>query len=105
MSCKFCGKKFNRSFNLRRHEQEYCPQKDPERDMSETESHAMDSEDDTCSTYECESPITTDHEMETEGGEKDLWMPMVDEAMQQHETGFEEMKKNLIDSGLDEQSA
>ena len=32
-------------------------------------------------------------------------MPMVDEAMQQHETAFEEMKLNLIDSGLDEQSA
>ena len=104
ISCKFCGKKFNRGFNLRRHEQEYCPQKDPERDMSETESHAMDSEDDACSTYESESPITTDDEMETEGGEKDHWMPMVDEAMKQHETAFEEMKKNLIDSGLDEQS-
>ena len=43
--------------------------------------------------------------METEREEKDPWMPMVDEAMQQHEAAFEEMKKNLIDSGLDEQSA
>ena len=76
-----------------------------ERDMSETESHAMDSEDDASSTYESESPITTDDETETEGEEKDPWMPMVDEAMQQDETAFEEMKNNLIDSGLDEQSA
>ena len=59
MSCKFCGKKFNRSFNLRRHEQGYCPQKDSGRDMSETESHAMD-QDDSSSTYESESPIRTD---------------------------------------------
>ena len=49
--------------------------------------------------------ITTDDEIETEGGEKDPWMPMVDEAMQQHEAAFEEMKMNVIDSGLDEQSA
>ena len=104
MSCKFCGKKFNRSFNLRRHEQEYCQQKDSERDMSETESHAMD-QDDASSTYESESPTTTDDEMETEGGEKDPWMLMVDEELQQHEAAFEEMKMNLIDSGLDEQSA
>ena len=43
--------------------------------------------------------------METEGGEKDPWMPIVDEGMQQHEAAFEEMKMNMIDSGLDEQSA
>ena len=75
------------------------------RDLSETGSHAVASEDDASSTYESESPITTDDEMETEGGEKDPWIPMVDEAVKQHEAAFEEMKKNLIDSGLDEQSA
>ena len=46
MSCKFCGKAFNRGFNLRRHENEYCPLRDQEREMSETESQAMDSGDD-----------------------------------------------------------
>ena len=55
MSCQFCDKKFNRSFNLRRHEQEYCPQKDQGRDMLETESNAMDSEDDASSTSTRES--------------------------------------------------
>ena len=29
--------------------------------------------------------MTTDDEMETEEGEKDRWMPMVEEAMQQHD--------------------
>ena len=32
-------------------------------------------------------------------------MPLVDEAMQKHKTAFEEMKINLMQSGLDEQSA
>ena len=52
-----------------------------------------------------ESPMTTDSETETENEEKDPWMPMAEEAMQKHKTAFEEMKVNLIHSGLDEQSA
>ena len=111
MSCIFCGKAFNRGFNLRRHENEYCPLKSEDREMSETESQTMDSEDDasTTSTHGSESPMTTDSEMETEEEEgeeeKDPWMPMVEEAMQKHQAAFEEMKMNYIESGLDKQSA
>ena len=106
MSCEFCEKAFNRGFNLRRHEK-YCPLKDREREMSETKGPTMDSEDDasTTSTRGSESPMTTDNETATEEEEKDPWMPMVEEAMQKHKTAFEEMKMNLIHSGLDEQSA
>ena len=46
--------------------------------------------------------LSTDNESETE---EDPWMPLVDEAMQKHKTAFEEMKINLMQSGLDEQSA
>ena len=68
MSCKFSGKAFNRGFNLRRHENEYCPLRDQEREMSETESQAMKSGDNafTSSTDGSESPMTTDNETETE---------------------------------------
>ena len=31
-------------------------------------------------------------------------MPMIEQAMQKHKTAFEEIKMNLIHSGLDEQS-
>ena len=107
MSCKFCGKAFNRGFNLRRHEKEYCPLKDQMKEMSETESQAMDSKDEasTSSTDWSESPMTTDNETETEEEENDAWMPMVKQAMQKHKTAFEEMKMNLNYSGLDKQSA
>ncbi len=100
MSCKFCGKTFNRGFNLRRYEKD-CPLKDQHREISETESQTMDSEDDasTTSTSGSESPITTDIETETEEEENDPWMPMVEEAMQKHRPDFEAMKMNLIHSG------
>ena len=105
MSCKFCGKAFNRGFNLRRHENEYCPLKGEEREMSETERQTVDSEDDasTITTHGSESPMIGDSETEEE--EVDPWMPMVEEAMQEHKTAFQEMKMNLIHSGLDEQTA
>ena len=106
MSCKFCGKAFSGGFNLRRHEKEYCPLKNHERDMSEKEIQETDFEDDasTTSTHGSESPMTSDNETETEE-DKDPWMPMVEEAMQNHRTTFEEIKMNLIYSSLDEQSA
>ena len=73
--------------------------------MSETQSQAMDSGDDasTASTDGSESLMTTDNEMETEEEENDAWMPMVEQAM--HKMAFEELKRNLIHSGLDKQSA
>ena len=93
MSWKFCGKTFNRGFNLRRHEKEYCPLKNGKRGMSETESQTVDSEDDASSvaTHGSESPMTTDSETETEEEEADPWMPMVEEAMQKHKAAFQEM--------------
>ena len=68
--------------------------------MSETESQETDLEDDTSttSTHWSESPMTSDNETETEEDKEE-------EAMQNHRTTFEEIKMNLIHSGLDEQSA
>ena len=76
-----------------------------EKEMSETESLTADSEDDasTVTTHGSESPMTGDSETKEE--EADLWMPMVEEAMQEHKTAFHEMKMNLNHSGLDEQTA
>ena len=87
MSCKFCGKAFDRGFNLRRHENEYCPLKSEEREMSETEN--LSSEDDASSvaTHGSQSPMTGDSETEEEE-EADPWMPMVEEAMQKHKASF-----------------
>ena len=42
MSCKFCRKQFNRGYNLRRHEKEYCPLRAQERNMSQTDSDSQE---------------------------------------------------------------
>ena len=49
--------------------------------------------------------MTTDNETETEEEKNDAWMPMVEVGIQKNRTAFEEMKMNLIHSGLDKQSA
>ena len=104
MSCKFCGKAFNRGFNLRRHENEYCPLKSEEREMSETESQTSDDDASSVATDGSQSSMTVDSETEEEE-EADPWMPMVEEAMQKHKAAFQEMKMNLTHSGLDEETA
>ena len=106
MSCKFCGKAFNHSFNLRRHKNEHCPLKGEEREMPETESQTADPEDDasTVTTHGSESPMIEENDTETEEEEANPWVPMVEEAIQKHRTAFQEMKMNLVLSGLDEQT-
>ena len=93
MSCKFCGKAFNRGFNLRRHENEYCPLKSEEREMSETENQS--SEDDASSAATDGSQRSMTGDSETEEEEADPWVLMVEEAMQKHKAAFQEMKMNL----------
>ena len=108
MSCQFCGKQFNRGYNLRRHEKEYCPLGAQERNMSQTDSDSQerDFQDDvsTTSTEVSEISTMTDNESETEE-EMDPWIPLIEEAKQRSNIAFEEMKESLINSGLDEQSA
>ena len=73
--------------------------------MSETESsQTIDYEDDvsTASTHGSESPVSTHNELESE---EDPWMSLLEEAMKKHKAAFEEMKINLMQLGMDEQSA
>ena len=104
----FCGKQFNRGYNLRRHEGEYCPLRAQERNMSQTDSDSQegDFQDDvsTTSTHGSEISMTTDNESETEE-EMDAWIPLIEETKQRSNIPFEEMKESLINSDLDEQSA
>ena len=81
MSCRFCGKQFNRGYNLRRHEKEYCPLGAQERNMSQMDSQERDFQDDVSTTSTEVSEISTDNESETEE-EMDPWIPLIEEAKQ-----------------------
>ena len=107
MTCKLCRTQFNRGYNLRRHENEYCPLRAQERNMSQTDSDSQerDFQDDVSrtSTDVSETSMRTD-KSETEE-EMDPWIPLIEEAKQRRNIALEEMKESLINTGLDEQSA
>ena len=107
MSCKFCRKQFNRGYNLRRHEKEYCPLRAQERNMSQTDSDSQerDFQDDVSrtSTDVSETSMRTD-KSETEEEEMDPWIPLIEEAKQRRNIALQEMKESLINTSLDEQS-
>ena len=71
--------------------------------MPETESQSSDDDASSVATDGSQSSMTGDSETEEE--EADSWMPMVEEAMQKHKAAFLEMKMNLTQSGLDEETA
>ena len=81
MSCKFCRKQCNSDYNLRRHEQEYCPLRAQERNMSQTDSDSQerDFQDDVSrtSTDVSETSMRT-YQSETEE-EMDPWIPLIEE--------------------------
>ena len=99
MSCKFCGKVFNRGFNLRRHEREYCLLKD-------RSSQKMDFENDfsSNSTDRSESLMTTDNKSES-AEQLDPMIPLKEEAKQRSNIAFEQTKESLANSGLYEELA
>jgi hypothetical protein len=74
--------------------------------MSQTDLHSQERnfQDDVSTTSTHGSEISTDNESETEEV-MDPWLPFIEEAKQRINIAFERMKENLINGGLDEQSA
>ena len=100
MSCKFCGKVFNCSFNLPRHERENCTLKDRRSQEIDFEDNFSTSSIDS----ESESLMATDNEGESEE-QLDPWVPLIEEAKRRSDIVLENVKEILINSGIDEQTA
>ena len=119
MNCGFCGKSFNRGFNLRRHENEYCPLRNvseddtPEPKIDHIKRKHTESDDDQLSssgddhTSDGSEHSETDYDTdssETED-ETDPWVSLIVEAQERHLTEYNEVMQDLTNSGLDIRTA
>jgi hypothetical protein len=108
MSCKFCGKYFNRRFNLHRHENEYCRFRD---DESETDHNPTptESEDDMSTASNSDATQSSEPDASQSGSEledeSNPWEPLIEEAKRRNVSDYEEIKQNLIGKGFDEETA
>ena len=106
MNCRFCDKQFDRAFNLRRHENDYCTLRhtdEQEQEQSGSSGDETDYSKDGMSSGN-ESMTTTDNESETEQ-EEDPWLPIITEGKERCQSEFEEIKEHLMSSGWDSGAA
>ena len=92
MNCRFCGKSFNRGFNLRRHESEYCPLQDHNSSIESgsDQSTGMSTKRKSADTDDSDHSDYTDEEQENEH-ETDPWASLKMEAMTKNMLEFQEL--------------
>ena len=116
MNCQYCRKIFTSDYNLRRHEDEYCPNRDNDgkecsppkksRDadgasISSNESmgtHASHDDDDEDTEDESSSENSSDEE-------NDLWTTLINEAVSKVWDQYKEILQALLMEGHDESKA
>ena len=119
--CRYCGKEFNRGFNLRRHELENCPKRsessEPEEQMMETypeydhkeesEVEGSDmSEESQSEDEEEEMSEDDDNSSDTEYGEDSApWSSIIEQAKTRHRHDYNTLVENFIHSGMSENEA
>ena len=113
MNCQYCRKIFTRDYNLRRHKDEYCPDRDNDgkecfppkksRDADEASissnksmgTHASHDDDDE----------DTEDESSSESEESDPWTTLINEAVSKVWDQYNEILRDLLMEGHDESKA
>ena len=116
MDCQYCGKIFASDYNLRRHEGEYCPDRDNDgkecsppkksRDADEasissnesTEKHASHDDDDEDTKDESSSGNSSDEE-------NNPWNTLINDAVSKVLDQYKEILQDLLMEGHDESKA
>ena len=115
MNCQYCGKIFRRDYNLRRHEDEYCSDRDDGRECSPPKKsrdadEASISSNESMGTHASHDDVDEDTEDESSSGnssdeENDPWTTLINEAVSKVWDQYKEILQELLMEGHDESKA
>ena len=92
MNCQYCGREFNKGYNLRRHENDYCPARencDADSDDEMTTRHT----DEEMSSSSREDENSENDETDESDGEDEIdpWLSLIDDAASGVRANYEEL--------------
>ena len=110
MNCQYCGKTFSSGYNLRRHENDYCPSREYNDDFEgEPDEETSGSSYDEGKSDEETSGSSYDENNTEDGGdteeEIDPWATMIDDAKETVRPEYDEQLKMLQMDGEEESAA
>ena len=114
MDCQYCGKIFTSDYNLRRHEDEYCPDRDNDGKECSPRKESCDADEASISSNESmgthASHDDDDVEDESSSGnssdeENDPWTTLINEAVSKVWDQYKEILQELLMEGHDESKA
>ena len=114
MDCQYCGKIFTSDYNHRRHEDEYCPDRDNDGKECSPRKESCDADEASISSNESmgthASHDDDDVEDESSSGnssdeENDPWTTLINEAVSKVWDQYKEILQELLMEGHDESKA
>ena len=116
MNCQYCGKIFRRDYNLRRHEDEYCSDRDndgrecsPPKKSRDADEASISSNESmgTHASHDDDNEDTEDESSsENSSDEKnDSWTTLINEAVSKVWDQYKEILQDLLMEGHDESKA
>ena len=106
MNCQYCGREFNKGYNLRRLENDYCPARengDADSDDEMTIRHT----DEKMSSSSREDENSENDETDESDGEDEIdpWISLIDDAASGVRANYEELLQAFISKSQDESAA
>ena len=109
MNCQYCGRVFNRGYNLRRHEDEYCPYREEDNSSDECsppkKSRDAEDDEDDVSSSSCDESSEYSEDDDEIKEEIDPWATLIEDAKVIVRSKYEELLNVFQMNGQDKNIA